>query len=179
MANSTLLILPFQIILSGFILWRFRKTLSTLVYSLVAIALSVDLAAMFDPMLFSLASFLIVVALLKYYGKSWWSVAAVTVMNALMFLGYSKIPMGQYYVTAVNYYTAYTIMQANALNEVYLKNVLFYASVKHLCRASAWWVFTTEMNYAVEILSVVVVYYMVRTTLYYYRGTKLWGKTIN
>jgi hypothetical protein len=113
------------------------------------------------------------------YGKSWWSVAAVTAMNGLMFLGYFMVPMGQYYVTAVNYYTAYTIMQSNALNEVYLKNVLFYASAKHLCRATAWWVFTAEMNYAVDVLSVVVVYYMVRTTLYYYRGTKLWGRTIN
>jgi hypothetical protein len=179
MATSTLFIIPFQVILSWLILRRFRGVIPAPVYSLVVIALVIDLAAMFNPNLFPLSSYLITVALLRYYGKSWWSVAAVTAMNGLMFLGYFMVPMGQYYVTAVSYYTAYTIMQSNALNEVYLKNVLFYASAKHLCRATAWWVFTAEMNYAVDVLSVVVVYYMVRTTLYYYRGTKLWGRTIN
>jgi hypothetical protein len=78
MATSTLFIIPFQVILSWLILRRFRGVIPAPVYSLVVIALVIDLAAMFNPNLFPLSSYLITVALLRYYGKSWWSVRLVS-----------------------------------------------------------------------------------------------------
>ncbi len=173
MKDYSLIVLPFQLIATLYILRHFRPRLSLVTYTLVIGSLGFDLAALFYSPLFPLSSFLIIVTVLRYYGKNWVSVGYAAVANTCMYLVYAQVPMGEFFVTAVNYYIAYTAMQCLTTNEFFLKNALYYAALKHLSIAAGrWFSIPAVFEFIADGLSVIVSYYLVRASHYYYAKGK-------
>jgi hypothetical protein len=81
--------------------------------------------------------------------------------------------MGSYFVTAINYYVAYNVMQRLTVNEIYLKNALYYASIKHLSvTAGYWFAMPAVFEIIADCLSVIVSYYLLRASHYYFTKGK-------
>lgn len=170
MKDYSFIVLPFQIVLSVFIARIFRAIVPRQTYIVMLIAMTLDLIAITQEKIFPLASFFVIVAILRYYGKDWWSVLYAFAFNFFMYIVYAKVPMGAYFVTAANYYIAYTVMQTLTKNEFYIKNVLYYASLKHLTLAAGYWLANEDkFLYIVNGLSVVIAYFMIRASIYYHR----------
>lgn len=173
MKDYSLIVLPFQLIATFYILRHFRPRLATPTFLMVIGSLTFDLAAVVYAPLFPLPSFLIIGTVLRYYGSSWVSVGYAAVANALMYVVYSRVPMGEFFVTAVNYYVAYTAMQCLTTNEFFIKNALYYAALKHLSiAADKWFNIPSVFEFIADGLSVIVAYYLVRASYYYYAKGK-------
>ena len=168
MTEYSAIVAPFQLILSFFVLRYLYHRLSPPTFLVIAITVFADFCALFDSSVFPLSSFFIIVAILRYHEKSWATVLYAFAMNAGMYVVYAKIPYGQFFVTAVNYYVAYNVLNAFSTNEIHIKNALYYASLKHLAVASTFW-FDAPVFFrvATDSLSVIVSYYLVRASLYY------------
>lgn len=168
MQEYSVIVAPFQFTLSIFILRHLWPKIERVSYALAAVTVALDFLALFEPELFPLSSFCIIATILRYHGKSWGSVGFAFGMNGLMYVLYSKVPLGEFFVTAVNYYVAYNLLQALSDNEVYLKNALYYAAVKHLSIAATFWFdYPTLFRFSANAFSVVVSYYLIRASLYY------------
>jgi hypothetical protein len=170
METHSLIVIPFQLIFSIFLVRAVFSRVDCVTYVLICIALAVDFIGMFIPDFLPLSSFLLIFAFLRYYDKGNWAKVYALGFNFFMYLIYSKIPMGAYFVTAVNYYVAYTVMQSTEENEIFIKNILYYASLRHLSIVAGYWLASKIMfAYVAEFFSVVVVYYMIRAIMYYKR----------
>lgn len=169
----SLIVLPFQLMATAFILRHFSRRVAPTTFALFAICLVLDLTALIFPSVFPLSSFTIIITVLRHYGKSWGAVGAAFIINAIMYGIYSKVPMGAFFVTAVNYYIAYNVMQCLTVNEVYIKNALYYAALKHLAVAAGHWFGEQAFfEFIADALSVIVSYYLVRASVYYYKHGK-------
>lgn len=175
-----MLIIPIQFAMTLYLLRVFKPILDSVTYKMLVVALALDILAMFDHALFPLSSFMIIVTILKFYDRGMWSIMYAIAANFAMYLVYSNVPMGGYFVTAVNYYIGYALMSSITRDAYFLKNVFYYASLKHLVIAAGYWLMAHKVsNYISGGLSVVIMYYMVRATLYYfkhfegYHGTKI------
>ena len=173
MTTYNLIVLPFQLVASVLLLRFFRPRMTRTKFILVAGSLGLDSVSLLWQPLFPLSSCVIIVTLLLYYGRDWTSVIYVLAANAAMFVIYSKVPMGAYFVTAINYYVAYNIKQRLTVNEIYLKNALYYASMKHLSLTAGYW-FAAPATFELiaDCLSVIVSYYLLRASLYYFTKGK-------